>query len=263
MAKENSIKEILFAWKKKVFALGSWFAKLFRVFKRSLFYKEQIDATNCFNVPIIINNRNRLTYLKQMIDQLSGFGYKNIYILDNQSSYPQLLDYYKEVKAEVIFLKRNVGYKALWETEVFERFKNKHYVYSDPDILLYPDCPKDFVYQLFQQLSKFTWKEKAGSALSINDIPDSIVLKSEIHKWEQPNWERKLSTEVYDAPVDTTIALYKPLAFGNAEECAAIRVAGKVTAKHMPWYKNADELSEEDIFYKNNVAKTSAYWSNK
>ncbi len=81
MAKENAIKEILFAWKKKVFALGSWFAKLIRVFRRSLLYKEKIDSANCFNVPIIINNRNRLTYLKQMVDQLSGFGYKNIYVL--------------------------------------------------------------------------------------------------------------------------------------------------------------------------------------
>jgi hypothetical protein len=263
MANENNIKESLFRLKKKLIAFGKDIAKVFRVLIRALFFNKKIDDLNCFDVPIIINNRNRLAFLKLMINQLKSFGYKNIYILDNDSTYPPLLDYYKVVEAEVIFLNKNVGYKALWESDVFERFKNNYYVYSDPDVLLQANCPKNFVSILFKHLSNYTWKEKAGCALMIDDISDNIVLKQEIIKWEKPNWEKQLTVNVYDALVDTTLALYKPLAFGNAEECAAIRVAGNLTAQHLPWYKNQDELSEEDLYYKNNVAKTSSYWSSK
>ena len=34
------------------------------------------------NIPIIINNRNRLTYMLQLIDWLKKNGYSNIYIID-------------------------------------------------------------------------------------------------------------------------------------------------------------------------------------
>jgi hypothetical protein len=47
------------------------------------------------------------------------------------------------------------------------------------------------------------------------------------------------------------------------EECSAIRVAGKLTAKHLPWYDNSANISEEELFYKNNVKPTSSYWSSK
>ena len=143
MAKDNAIKEFLFAVKKQTKAS---LAKQSRQLKRLLLPKQVITSDNCFEIPIIINNRNRYTFLKMMVDQLQAFGYKHIYVLDNDSAYPPLLEYYKTIPATVIFLKENIGYKALWESNVFEQFKSNYYVYSDPDILLQPDCPKDFVY---------------------------------------------------------------------------------------------------------------------
>lgn len=198
-----------------------------------------------------------------MMDQLHSFGYKNIYILDNDSTYPPLLEYYKTINAKVIYLKQNVGYMALWQSDVFNQFKNKFYVYSDPDILMQDDCPKDFVYQLYTHLNEYSGKEKAGVALKIDDIPDHYKHKADINGWEKQNWEKQLKPDVYDALVDTTLALYKPLAYGNAEQCAAIRVAGKLTARHLPWYINSDNISEEEQFYRNTILKTSTYWSSK
>jgi hypothetical protein len=260
MAKDNAIKEYLFVVKKQLIKSS---CKLSRLIKRAFSPKDIITSENCFDVPIIINNRNRYTFLKLMIDQLQSFGYKHIYILDNDSTYPPLLEYYKIVDAKVILLNQNVGYRALWETNVFEQFKNKHYVYSDPDILLQHDCPKDFVYQLYIQLNKYSLKEKAGVALKIDDLPDCYKLKNEVLKWEHINWKNTLNENVYDALVDTTLALYKPLAFGNAEECSAIRVAGKLTAQHLPWYDDSNHISEEELYYKNNAKQTSSYWSSK
>lgn len=39
-------------------------------------------------IPVIINNFNRLTTLKQLTKALVDRGYTNIYILDNASTYP-------------------------------------------------------------------------------------------------------------------------------------------------------------------------------
>lgn len=260
MAKDNAIKEFLFAVKKQTKAS---LAKQSRQLKRLMLPKQVVTPENCFKVPIIINNRNRFTFLKMMIDQLQSFGYHNIYVLDNDSTYPPLLEYYKTIPANVIFLKENVGYKALWESNVFEQFKNNYYVYSDPDILLQSDCPEDFVYQLYSHLIKYPSKEKAGVALKIDDLPEHYAHKLEAIRNEKPFWEKQLDKDVYDAPVDTTLALYRPLAFGNAEECEAIRVGGKLAAQHLTWYLDSAHLSEEELFYKNSIKKDTSVYSVK
>lgn len=260
MGKDNVIKEYLFVVKKQLFKSSF---KLLRLFKRAFLPKDIITSENCFDVPIIINNRNRYTFLKLMIYQLQAFGYKHIYILDNDSTYPPLLEYYETVNATVILLKQNVGYRALWETNVFEQFKNKHYVYSDPDILMQNDCPKDFVYQLYLHLNKYRLKEKAGVALKIDDLPDYYLNKQEAIKNESIFWEKQLDKDVYDAMVDTTLALYKPLAYGNAEECDAIRVGGKLAAQHLTWYLDSKNLSDEELFYKNSIKKNTSVYSIK
>lgn len=260
MAQDNAIKESLFVLKKQMIKS---FSKMARYLKRVMLPKQIITPENCFEVPIIINNRNRFTFLKLMINQLQSFGYKNIYILDNDSTYAPLLEYYKTVNAKIIFLKKNVGYKALWETNVFEQFKDKYYVYSDPDILLQNDCPKDFVFHLYVLLNKYSGKEKAGVALKIDDLPDYYASKQEAIKNESIYWSKQLEKDVYDAMVDTTLALYKPLAHGNAEECEAIRVGGKLAAQHLTWYLDSDNLSEEELYYKGSIKQNTSVYSIK
>lgn len=63
--------------------------------------------------------------------------------------------------------------------------------------------------------------------------------------------------------VDTTLALYKPLAFGNAEECDAIRVGGKLAAQHLTWYLDSDHLPEEELFYKGSIKQNTSVYSIK
>jgi hypothetical protein len=260
MAKENSIKRWLYYLKKDIQKSSSG---LLRKIKRLLSKRQEITPQNCFEIPIIINNRNRYTFLKLMIEQLRNFGYKNIYVLDNDSSYPPLLEYYKTFPAEVIYLKQNIGYKALWKSHVFKRFESSYYVYTDPDILLQEDCPRDFIYHLYKYLNKYPSKEKAGVALQINDLPDSYSHKQIAIKNEKVFWTKELEPNVYDALVDTTLALYKPFASGDAEECPAIRVAGKLTAKHLTWYLDSSNLSQEELYYKSSIKQNTSVYSVK
>lgn len=54
--------------------------------------------TNWRYVPIFINSRDRLGVLKKLIDWLLDAGYRNLIILDNNSTYPPLLEYYNNIE---------------------------------------------------------------------------------------------------------------------------------------------------------------------
>jgi hypothetical protein len=250
------MKETLFQLKKKGLALAA--LRLRNIARR--FLKNTLSREESFLVPIVINNRNRYTYLKNLVDWLSEAGYKNIYILDNDSTYPPLLEYYRITKARVVFLKKNAGYKALWGTQLFNGLKKGYYVYSDPDLLPGPDCPADVVYQLHLVLQKYPEFEKAGVALKLDDLPEHYSKKNDVIGWEKKHWSHSLEKDVYDAPVDTTFALYRPLAYGNAEECRACRLGGVYSFLHLPWYENDLNPGEEDKYYKDHIQKDASFW---
>lgn len=54
--------------------------------------------TNWRYVPIFINARDRLGVMKKLIDWLLDAGYRNLIILDNNSTYPPLLEYYNNIE---------------------------------------------------------------------------------------------------------------------------------------------------------------------
>ena len=100
-------------------------------------------------IPIIINNFNRLTTLRLLTETLTACGYTNIYILDNASTYPPLLEYYKTCPFTVFHLNQNLGFKALWKSPLKKRFCNDYYIYTDSDVIPSDYCPKDFIDYFF------------------------------------------------------------------------------------------------------------------
>ncbi len=251
------MKEHLFQIKKKLLAFSK---RQLRNMSR-LFVKTKLSEEESFQVPIVLNNRNRYTYLKDLVGWLQKAGYKNIFILDNDSEYPELLQYYKKTTAKVIYLRRNVGYKALWESEFFNVIRKGYYVYSDSDLMPNEKSPANLVYRLYQVLSKYT-TEKCGPALMISDLPEHYALKQKVLANEKPFWEKTKEENVFEAPLDTTFALYKPFAFGDAEECSALRVGGDLILIHRPWYENSANLDEETKYYISK-ASASSFWYNK
>lgn len=89
---------------------------------------------NYKDIPIIINNYNRLEMLTKLIHSLENKGYHNLYIIDNQSTYPPLLEYYTRLPYPVYMLNKNVGHLSLWETGIFKQFKDSYYAYTDSDL---------------------------------------------------------------------------------------------------------------------------------
>ena len=123
--------------------------------------------------------------------------------------------------------------------------------------------PGDFLLGLLKQLDQnFKEVSKVGFALDISDIPDYFPLKEKVIKWEMQFWENEINENVYRANIDTTFALYKPRFLQNMIKTPfyeGIRIAGDFTAKHMGWYLDINNLTDEQVFYQKSSNK-SASW---
>ncbi len=240
-------------------SMGKWDNLFFRVsvkFSR----KKIIQKSNLRNVPIIINNFNRLEYLQAQISWLERVGYSNIYIVDNKSTYPPLLEFYKKTKYTVYILDNNIGFLALWKTVIFQKFKHTYYVYTDPDILPKDTCPDTVFSFFFDVLQKYKDVEKVGFGLVIDDLPASYLLKEKVIHWEKQFWEKQIESNLFAAAIDTTFALYKPGVRGGSE-LNAIRTGEPYTARHLSWYIDSSNLTEEEIYYIK-TANSSSSWTN-
>ena len=122
-------------------------------------------------IPIIIIGFNNYTYIKQMVDQLYKYNLNNIYIIDNNSTYPLLLDYYDNNPGlKVIKLSINYGYNVLFKECMRDFYKSlpKYFILTDPDIEFNKKLPKEFV-SILINLSNQHKIGKVGFAIDIND----------------------------------------------------------------------------------------------
>jgi hypothetical protein len=195
-----------------------------------------------------------------LISWLEKKGFQNIYIIDNDSSYPPLLEYYKSTKHKVFRLTENIGHLALWKTDIYNKFKRNYYIYSDPDILPVDECPDDFIEFFLQKLKQFKDIEKIGFGLKIDDLPDYYEDKKKVIEWESQFWTNKVEENIYDAHIDTTFALYKPMTNYVTDTVRAYRTAGKYVARHLPWYENTAMPTEEDAYYRAHVRRGASHW---
>lgn len=220
-----------------------------------------IEIIDYKSIPIIINNFNRLESLQKLIVSLENRGYHNIYIIDNDSQYPPLLEFYDSCKYRVFRLRKNVGYMSIWKTHIYDMFKKSWYVYTDSDVVLDEDCPDDFMAKFVGILNKYKHAQKVGFALRIDDLPDCFKNKSSVIQHEQKFWSTLVEKGLYRAPIDTTFALYRPFCGGPADDYQiTYRTGFPYVIKHLPWYTDSDNLSQEEQYYIKNVIK-STHWS--
>lgn len=213
-----------------------------------------------FNIPIIINNFNRLGFLKKLINSLEQRGYTNIHIIDNNSTYPPLLEFYNSCPYTVYLLHKNVGYKAIWETGIYEQFKHSYYVYTDSDMEIDESCPKNFMEHFVKILQNNWTAQKVGFGIRIDDLPDSYLQKESVIEWESQFWKKEVEPGLYQAWVDTTFALYRPYCKGAANHCHKVfRTGYPYLIRHLPWYNMSEFKSEEEFYL--SMIKTSTHWS--
>ncbi len=217
------------------------------------FFRETVSPSKIQtgkDIPIIINNFNRLTSLQQLLDALTIRGYTNIYILDNASTYPPLLDYYDTCPFPVLRLSENLGFKALWKSPLRKRFCRDYYIYTDSDVVPVKECPNDFIDYFLRELKRHPLARKIGFSLRIDNLPDCYAHKDKVIQLESRYYANFTADKLYRAPIDTTFALYRPrVGLSRSRFVEAYRTPYPYQAEHLPWYNDSSNLSAEEQYY--------------
>lgn len=230
------------------------------------------------DLPVIIVSYNNHTYVDSMIKQLNNFNIKPV-VIDNHSTSQETIDYLRQLNHEnafVIFSEMNLGHRVGFLSPVYDVLPN-FFGYTDPDLIFKKEMPITFI-EDFKNLTEKYQIYKVGCALElsggirkdtnmkINTTKKPFFIPSRkfsIQEWESRYWKLKIdddSFDLYSAPIDTTFAIYnKKNYFFNT--CEALRVAGDYAVFHLPWYKDMDLMSEDQLkeYHKNNNSNT---WKN-
>lgn len=214
-------------------------------------------------IPVLVPTFNNPTYAANMLQQLRRLGFKSIVVVDNASTTEAMhrwLDIAESV-ATVIRSPANNGPRHTLLTPTELALLPQRFCLTDPDLQLNAALPENFLAELAVLIDKYR-VGKAGFAL---DISDPATMRDQafrigdrdwkIWQWEAQFWTSKLEDlggidPVYDAPIDTTFALYDKAHFRPDDYLKAVRVAGRFTARHLPWYRKSEVPEDEASLYR-------------
>jgi hypothetical protein len=212
------------------------------------------------SVPVFIPVRDRLTPLRQVLDWCERTGLDEIWLIDNQSTWPPLVDFLAATSHRVVHAGGNLGHRSPWLTGTVQRHaRGRYFIVTDPDVVPDLDCPPDVIAHLTGVLERHPEIDKVGLGLRIDDLPAHYPLATAVKAWEARFWTDEVEPGVYRADVDTTFALYRPLARRH-EENRSLRTGFPYVARHLPWYVDPDRLSDEDRYYRDHADPTVSNW---
>lgn len=213
-----------------------------------------------YATPIFVICRDKVSQLRQLVEWLESSGYSNITLVDNDSSYAPLLEFYETTPHRVVRHSDNRGpHKAVWGSDLVPQLAaSKYYVVTDSDVIPEPECPADALHYFHFALSRYPDYIKAGFSLRVDNIPDHYLLANEVRIWEKRFWSRKLEAGLYHAVIDTTFALYRP--DSQFEYSPSIRTGRPYWARHDPWYSDSDHPTPEEQYYRDHAKDGVAHW---
>lgn len=226
-------------------------------------------------IPIFIIVKDRTTVLKQSIESYQNLIKSpiEIILLDQESTYPGMIDFLEEKKKEgmrVFHLKNTAPTKANKfpalggpVRQVCGEMNASYYVLTDPDIM-FENIDGDILefYTYFMETNPGF--DAIGPMIVIDNIPDHYPFKSEAIKRHSPFWEasgryavigkpklikyKKKIIQYQVSPIDTTFAL-RPTGSIPYYTSNAVRTRKPYTVIHLDWYINPDDLSEDQQYY--------------
>jgi len=251
---------------KRAPALHSTFRKIYKEesIQKPIGQNQPIVPFNPAGVPVFIISYNRISYLKSIVTWLESYGLNNIIIVDNNSTYPPLLEYLRTTPHRVERISENLGHLVVWKCGHFDDILRKnYYIITDPDILPDENCPHDAVLRCYNMLQKYPNITKSGFSLKIDDLPAHSPFRNAVIETEKKYWTKPTPDgEGYFAPIDTTFALYRPGIFPDDEAWfEGVRLAPPYIARHAPWYENPTAIDDEILSYQRNAKPEASMWS--
>ena len=202
------------------------------------------------DIKVVINNRNRLTTTKNLVEHLLRLNpEEKIIIIDNKSSYQPLLDWYKEVENKIrIIYQDNHGHLAIWSIRLIKEL-GEWFVYTDSDIELNPNFPSNWKSIMLDFWHKY--QVKVALAIDIENLPDHYRFKNQVIRNEGRWWSNELEPHVFEAHTDTTFFLIKN--FGDNQYDSVRLAHPNFVSRHVPWYLDLNNLDEEEVYFLKNL----------
>jgi hypothetical protein len=212
------------------------------------------------DVPVYICTYNRFSCTKKLIDWLLDAGTKRIVIVDNQSTYQPLLEYFKVLptSVELHSMEMNVGPWNSWEWA--NKDSKTPFIFTDSDVVPADCCPKDLIAKCLKTFNEnpsggIPHCGKVGPGLRLDNVPEENLLKPNYHggnnlkDHEAGFWLYRLNEYCFSSMIDTTFALYAPN-YVFTLHWANIRLDKPYVVEHKPWYSRSP-YSEEELYYRN------------
>jgi glycosyltransferase involved in cell wall biosynthesis len=222
----------------------------------TMFFNSNIKKQNrnIKNIPIIVISFNQLFFLKKLVSYLKDHDYTNIVIIDNNSDYKPLLEYFSEIENSVSLfrLKENFGHRVFWlKKEIYNKYRRGYFVVTDADIVPILECPNDFLEHFKKILDSNYFVKKVGFTLDIETIPTANPQRQIVIDWEKQFWKKEDDNGNFVSEIDTTFALYRPENYLTkyTNFFKAIRTKYPYTALHGGWYLDLNNLTEEQLYY--------------
>lgn len=213
-------------------------------------------------IPIFIITYNRLEPLLIAFNALLTLkGDYKIIFCDNHSTYTPLITWLKEREKEnylVYWNKTSELYVEIQNTVTkwYNTNDSPHFVIMDPDVEI--QCPEDTLDLLTHLLDTHKKKNRVGLLMRWDDIPDSYPLKSRVcakqkrlygtKKPENIKWKEQ-DIKFVMSDIDTTFTMFRKgyTNFKNVHN--AIVTLEPYHAKHLDWYIDINNMTEEQIAY--------------
>lgn len=211
--------------------------------------------------PVFINVFNRLVTTRTLADQVAKLDGARPVLIDNDSTWEPLLEWYEDCPYDVIRLRENLGHHAPWLCGAISNDHAPHYVVTDCDLDI-TDVPLDALERLREP---FDWDQrpsKVGLGLRIDDLPP---WQNVVKEWESRWWLKPVSParRFYWAAIDTTFAMYaRETPHARAMKVVgvpSVRAGEPYVARHVPWYLDGENLDEENANYFATASRSNSW----
>ncbi len=210
---------------------------------------------NGTDVPVFVICRDRLACLVRLVAWLEQAGHHEIVLVDNGSTYAPLVEWLDRSPHRVARPAGDHGHLSPFEAELVPR--DRPFVVTDCDVVPDEDCPADAVDHLLDLLLAHD-VVKVGLGLRLDDLPAGPA-RRDVRQMERRFWEVPAGRGVFDAPVDTTFALYRPaLPFA----VGGLRTTPPYLARHTTWYLDPGDLPPDEAWYLEHLS-TPTEWSSR
>jgi len=231
-------------------------------------------------IPIFIISSDRLKALKESIQSYCDYIKTpfEIVIIDFGTSYEPTLEYLKQLENKKIkvYWNKKISYKGSLNRIrgiVQDYFKNhpvSNYIVTDPDIVL-DNVEGDVLDVYAYLLEKIPHIIVAGPMLRIDDIPDCYPLKERLlsrslettyrfrREFTIPYRNKNIKYIIVN--IDTTFGMRRAGQDFWRHRWGA-RVLSPYAARHLEWYLDPKNLTEDQKYYIKHASRRIATWTN-